>query len=67
VAAAVLSLIEGANGCCRMRLGVGVTAVSVAFEGCDSPVSSPHKGYLSLQVGNLAGDSLTHPMQHFKL
>jgi hypothetical protein len=41
VAAAVLSLIAGANGCCRMRLGVGVTVVSVAFEGCDSPVSSP--------------------------
>jgi hypothetical protein len=33
-----------------MRLGVGVTAVSVAF--------GDVKGYLSLQVGTLAGDSL---------
>jgi hypothetical protein len=41
VAAAALFLLEGANGLCRMRLGVGVTAVRVAFGGCDFPISSP--------------------------
>jgi hypothetical protein len=57
VAAAVLSLIAGANGCCRMRLGVGLTVVSVAFGDVILLFHLPHKGYLSLQVGTLVGDS----------
>jgi hypothetical protein len=42
--AAVLSLIAGANGRCRMRLGVGVTAASVAFGDVILLFLLPHKG-----------------------
>jgi hypothetical protein len=51
---------RGSQRSLQDAVGVGVTAASVAFGDVILQFLLPYKGYLSLQVGTLAGGSLTH-------